>query len=286
MKEQVYKTQISDIKLEATIFEPAFFFENSNYASGIMAEIKRLHKHSTYEIFFVLKGSLVIGGEHEKSEHENSIVIIPPHFDHYTVSNVQNGYCMYFRIDRDQKIPGGLFSSLSAILSNKINVVKIDEDIKFFIRLLAHNVEHDISDEDNDHIIALLFSAIFKHFRSHSGTSLGNSSAKHTKYLFTIDNYIDKNYTKKIRLEDLAAELFLCPKQVSRIIHKEYGCSLSDLVNRRKLTVARMLIKNTNLDIIDIASMVGFEYENYFFTLFKKEYGISPMKFREDPDEI
>ena len=222
--------------------------------------------------------------EHEKTEHSDSIIIIPPHFDHYTVSNVSKGYCMYFRIEQEAKKQKGFYGILSETLNNKINILDIDGDIKFYILQLAKNIANDTSEEDNAHIISLLFSSIFKHFKFPSEVSRSNTS-KHTKYVFTIDNYINKNYTRRIRLEDLAAELFLCPKQVSRIIRKEYGCSLSDLVNRHRLSVARMLITNTNLDISDIASMVGYEYENYFFTLFKQKYGISPLKYRENPDE-
>ena len=40
MKEIVYKTQISDIRLEATLFEPAFNLKESNNVGGIMAQIK------------------------------------------------------------------------------------------------------------------------------------------------------------------------------------------------------------------------------------------------------
>ena len=284
MKERVYKTQISDVRLEATLFEPAFFLNRSNSSNGIMAEIKQLHKHSSYEIFFILDGSITLSSEHQKSEHSDCIIMIPPHFDHYTVSSVSKGYCMYFRIEQDVKKQKGLFGVISESLNKKVNIIDIDGDIKFYILQLAKNISNGTSDEDNVHIISLLFSLIFKRFTLPGEVSHSNAS-KYTKYIFTIDNYINKNYTRRIRLEDLAAELFLCPKQVSRIIRKEYGCSLSDLVNRHKLSVARMLIKNTNLDISDIASMVGYEYENYFFTLFKQKYGISPLKYRENPEE-
>lgn len=284
MKERVYKTQISDIRVEATLFEPAFFLNHTNSANGIMAEIKQLHKHSSHEIFFILDGSITLCSEQEKTEHSDCIIMIPPHFDHYTVSSVSNGYCMYFRIEQDIKKQKGLFSVTSETLSNKINIIDIDDDIKFYILHLAKNIANDTSEEDNTHIISLIFSSIFKRFKFSDEAPHSNTS-KHTKYVFTIDNYIHKNYTKRIRLEELAAELFLCPKQVSRIIRKEYGCSLSDLVNRHKLSVACMLIKNTNLDISDIASMVGYEYENYFFTLFKQKYGVSPLKYRENPGD-
>ena len=90
MKEKVYRTQISDIRLEATLFEPAFFLNHSNASNGIMAEIKQLHKHSTYEIFFILDGSITLSSENDKHEHSDCVIVIPPHFDHYTLSSVDS----------------------------------------------------------------------------------------------------------------------------------------------------------------------------------------------------
>lgn len=284
MKERVYIAEISDIKLEATVFTHAFFFRSSNHPMSLMTEIKCLHEHSSHEVFFVLDGTLTISDGKKKNDYENSLIIIPPRFNHYTVSNVSNGYCLYFRIERNTKSRKDIFTSVCESLNRRINAIRIDEDLAFYIRHLAYNIENNVSDEDNLHLITLLFSSVFKHFASETKMSENISTQKHAKYIFTIDNYIDDHYTERICLEDLAKELFLCPRQVSRIINKEYGCSLSTLVNRRKLNVARMLIKNTNLDISDIASMVGYEYGNYFFTLFKKEYGMSPQRYRESLD--
>ena len=281
MKEKVYKTQISDVRIEATLFKPAFHLKSSSSVNGIMAQISQTHQHSTYEIFIVIDGTLTVTDEQGSSAHSNSIIIIPPYFNHYTTCNVSDGYCMYFTLERDTRKSEGIYSSITDLLAGKISVFDVDGNVNFYIHRLAENIEGEHSDEDSLHLLSLLFSSLFRRIIP-SPPSQKNSMTKYGKYIFTIDSFISSNYTKRIKLDDLAAELFLCPKQVARIIKKEYGCSLSDLVNRRRLTVACMLIKNTNLDMNDIASMVGYEYENYFFTLFKKEYGTSPSKFRED----
>ena len=89
-----------------------------------------------------------------------------------------------------------------------------------------------------------------------------------------------------IRLSDLARELYLCEKQVSRILHNAYGCSLSDLVNRYRLSAAQMLLRYTDLEIGEIASQVGYEHENYFFTLFRNANGMTPKQYREQSTAI
>ena len=106
--------------------------------------------------------------------------------------------------------------------------------------------------------------------------------SRRTKHINIIDVYLSEHYAESITLTELSRELYLCEKQISRIIRKEYGCSLSELINRRRLAVACMLLKYTNMPICEIADAVGYEYENYFFTVFKKAYGITPMKYRSD----
>lgn len=42
------------------------------------------------------------------------------------------------------------------------------------------------------------------------------------------------------------------------------------------------LLKNTNIKVNDIASMVGFKNKNYFYSVFKKYYGITPTEIRKE----
>ena len=55
-----------------------------------------------------------------------------------------------------------------------------------------------------------------------------------------------------------------------------------ELVNRKRLAVACMLLKYTNLPISEISANVGYGHENYFFTLFRRTYGVSPRAYRKE----
>ena len=283
MKERVYKTKISDLRLEATLYDAAFHMQRSGGVNGIMAQIKHIHQHSTYEIFFVLDGMLNVTDEHGSYDYSNCAVIIPPCYNHYTVSNVENGFCLYFSIGQLQKASEGLFSTVEKRLSSGISSFELDEDARFYVSRLAESIGQFGSDENTVHLFSLLFSHLFDKIEAPSLPDKASiTQNKYNRYIHMIDDYISNNENSKISLDDLARKLYLCPKQVSRIIRKEYGCSLSELVNRRKLTIACMLLKHTNLSIVQIATTVGYEYENYFFTLFKKMYGVSPAQYREE----
>ena len=104
--------------------------------------------------------------------------------------------------------------------------------------------------------------------------------ASHSRYVSLIEAYVQKNYAEKINLSTLAGELYLSTKQVSRIIKKEYDCTFSELINRKRMSAACMLLKNTDMKISDIIKQLNYTSENYFYVLFKKYYGVSPRNYR------
>ena len=69
--------------------------------------------------------------------------------------------------------------------------------------------------------------------------------------------------------------------KVSRIIKKHYNCTITELINKRKLAIAVKLLTETNLSIAKIIDTVGYPTPNYFFKIFKKHYGVSPLSYRK-----
>ena len=58
------------------------------------------------------------------------------------------------------------------------------------------------------------------------------------------------------------------------------GVSPKEYKNRFRINVAKSLLENSNLQISEIASRVGFDDPYYFSRLFKKTVGVSPRAFR------
>lgn len=279
MKEQIYKITISDIRLEATLFDEAFHLKPSNIQGGIMSHIRRMHRHTSHEIFFVLDGALHVHTASESSFSAQTAVVIPPLCDHYTVSDGTNGYCLYFSVEH---IPNGaetLFRSVQEKLTDATATFKLDEDTVFYVTRLANAVQTENAAEQIPHLLYLIFDSLFKQTIT-AESKEASKTCKRDTYIHSIELYVN-NCEGKVSLQKLADKLYLCPKQVSRIIKKEYGCSLTDMVNRRKLTAACTLLKHTALSVTEISRAVGYEYENYFFTLFKKSLGVTPLQYRK-----
>ncbi|MBQ3084793.1 MAG: helix-turn-helix transcriptional regulator [Clostridia bacterium] len=70
-------------------------------------------------------------------------------------------------------------------------------------------------------------------------------------------------------------------KAIARIIRKQYGITFSELVADKRLASAKMLLKNSDLAVREIAERTFPGSESYFYTIFKKKCGMSPLAYRE-----
>lgn len=279
MKENLFKLQIGDVRFSVTLFDEAFRIKKPIDATGELSMMRTVHRHSAYEIFFVLDGSLTIVTGDRTEFFGNTVVIVSPYFDHYSVSKAARGYCMYFSVDPVGDPHGRFFREVTDALREGLTVLSLGKEEDFYLARLAEIYEGGRPEEDAEPLLTLLFSALFRAIRPKDARS-DRQSVKYGQYINTIDLFLSEHYREPIRISDLADALFLCPKQIARIIRKEYGCSFTELVCLKRLTAACMLLKYSDLEISEIASGVGYSYENYFYTQFRKRYGVTPGTYR------
>lgn len=83
-------------------------------------------------------------------------------------------------------------------------------------------------------------------------------------------------------LEELAADFELSSRQIRRIVQKELGVSPMELVLTRRLLLAKQLLTETRLPIIDVAFASGFSSLRRFNDAFSGAYSMPPTRFRKD----
>lgn len=98
----------------------------------------------------------------------------------------------------------------------------------------------------------------------------------------TLQNYIDQNYEENLSRNELAKVVYLSPDYIARIFKKETGISLVNYIIRKRVEIAKDLLKNTDLPIHLISSKVGYENYSYFTKLFKKETNYTPVEYRRN----
>lgn len=103
---------------------------------------------------------------------------------------------------------------------------------------------------------------------------------KRIKHFEPVLDYLEKNYSKKTSLNEMAAMVHLQPTYFSAAFKKVFGLSPVEFVISKKLEKAQDMLFFKNLSIKEIAFKVGFNDEFYFSRIFKKYLGISPAKYR------
>ena len=81
----------------------------------------------------------------------------------------------------------------------------------------------------------------------------------------------------------LAAHLNLSSKYLSDLLKQETDKTTMELIPLFMIAEAKNLIVNRELSISEIAYQLGFENPPYFSRLFRKETGMSPKQYRDQP---
>jgi AraC family transcriptional regulator of adaptative response / DNA-3-methyladenine glycosylase II len=86
-------------------------------------------------------------------------------------------------------------------------------------------------------------------------------------------------------LEQLACELGISSRQLRRSIREEFGVSPVELAQTRRLLLAKQLLGESDLPMIDVAHSSGFSSVRRFNALFRTHYGFPPSHVRRSrPD--
>lgn len=82
---------------------------------------------------------------------------------------------------------------------------------------------------------------------------------------------------------ELAGELGLSVRQLHRVVEAEYGVSPLALAQTQRLLLAKQLLTDTSLKVVDVAFASGFSSLRQFNRLFREQYRLSPRALRQRP---
>ena len=83
-----------------------------------------------------------------------------------------------------------------------------------------------------------------------------------------------------LMVETVAECVHLSPVYASAVFKDETGLGLKRTITDIRMEEACALLMSTNLPVAELAAKVGYHGANYFAKLFKKEMGMTPVKYR------
>lgn len=97
-----------------------------------------------------------------------------------------------------------------------------------------------------------------------------------------IHDYIEKNYSKNIKISMFADKYFFSKEYLTRQFKGKYHCGIYEYVLQVRMARAKELLADPALKIQDVAQRVGYTDHNYFSKAFRTYFGISPSVFRQE----
>jgi two-component system response regulator YesN len=107
--------------------------------------------------------------------------------------------------------------------------------------------------------------------------------AVHSKSLIEqVREYIQLHLEHDLTCEELGNHFFLHPDHLTRVLKKETGQSLSDLIVQERIKAAQMLLCHSSLPVSQIAVQVGYTNVSHFTRMFKRLTGQNPVQWRKN----
>ena len=103
-----------------------------------------------------------------------------------------------------------------------------------------------------------------------------------SKDIFQCIQYISKHTNEPLRVNDVADYIGKSRSYITRKFQTELGFGISAFIMKCKLEEAKNLLSFTNKSLSEISNYLCFSSQAYFQNVFKKNYGITPLQYREN----
>lgn len=157
---------------------------------------------------------------------------------------------------------------------NELGINKIKSSAKTAEQILRiiEDVKADASEYD---ISSRLYSLLCKISKPES-----NMKNDRLEQITSAKDYIDEHYQEQITVDDIAKSVNLSSSYFSKIFRETTNTSPYDYLLSVRLERSKELLHKTDCSISQIAYKTGFNSDANFICFFKKQTGISPLKFR------
>ena len=237
------------------------------------------HKHSFFEIHFLLDGSVTYTTKSMKyTLKSGELVLFSPKKEHIYIDESSDFLKASITFEIDSECI--LYKKLSELDECRLNFGKKIADC---IDCILKEVETD-SPFSKQIIQGRVLEMIYEIVKI-ANIQLPKVSLdqKDTDPRFLVaKDYIVNNIAKLPSCDEVAAVVELSTKHLNRIFVKHTGSSLFSYITEVRLKRAEDLLVNTRLSIKEISEMLGFESEYSFNSFFKKHIGMPPGFYRKN----
>ncbi|MEF3304443.1 helix-turn-helix transcriptional regulator [Paenibacillus sp. GYB003] len=252
------------------------------------SKMPRPHVHDFYELYYLLSGERVyfMNGS-VYLVRKGDLVFVSPGDLHSTASSevleferVLIHVSAPFLAD-----PGARASDLLSANRSGLIRFSIKEQARVERLLLQMMAECEERQPDYDicvraSLLELLVCIRRAERQQHRPSPQADAHPMHQK-ISEIAAYIHEHYPEPITLESVAKTFYISPSYLSRVFVKLTGFHFREYIQVVRVREAEKRLKQTKDKVQAIAEQVGFEHIAHFNRIFKKQTGLSPLRYRK-----
>ena len=273
MKDDFISTALS--RDNALFLKDDFLFEKKTFISTMT----EAHYHGHYEIYYLLSGSqnYFINGKYY-GVNKGDVVLVPKWVMHKTAS----GYGGYrFLINFNDNFLSKYYSKTASnalldVFSQPI--VRPAEEKAGEVLNLFNAIGNDAKDLNNPSLF-LNFTALLLLLKNCKSIKEENVS-RELQTLGYITDFLDKNFANVNSLQDVSNALYVSKYHVCHLFARHLGTTFSGYLTKLRLKNATEMLISSTKTVSFVAESCGFNTTTYFCNVFKKEYGCSPLKYK------
>ena len=168
--------------------------------------------------------------------------------------------------------------STTLFLDYKISISDRAKDIDLLLNKCVNSrANHATSGQI---LLSLYFSEILFHL-SEARSQQFPSESPYPQSLSKILYYIKENYTRSIRLDDIAEHTNMSKQYCMRLFKKHMNTTINDYILELRMKHAAYLLRETYMNVNQAADYLGFSSVSYFSRTFKQHFGVSPSEYSE-----
>lgn len=130
-------------------------------------------------------------------------------------------------------------------------------------------------------LLQKLWIVIYKQLKT-EGAPVRNTSYSEKMRIDMLCDYIHKNYSEKITLDDIANAAHISKAECCRVFKRLFHTTPFQYLEYYRLNRSIELLTETDYSISEIAQHVGFCSSSYYTKCFRKEYNCVPHKYRQE----
>lgn len=261
-----------------------------------------MHYHDSFEVLYVLKGKakLYLGSLNPREFVEGDFCMTAPQFEHDVVADdgctvvsitlaeltIEN---TLYKLLQHENMVSDFFRMALSKRRRGYTLFKMPPNKRIFEIIRNIFNEGYSNDEYSKEICSSYIEILFSHLLRGYALNIESFSEERTEYgsppMLLILKYIQTNY-KTCSLGEIAELFHYEPNYLGKLIKAYMGKNYTEIIAELRISEAKALLRDTKMNIENIAEQAGFNSAVHFSRSFRTAVGMTPSKFRSNKSSL